>query len=59
MWKLENKQHFVPTVAEKDRESLVECGVRGNPVLEMPHYPWHTYTNRHRYTAHTQQPCTH
>lgn len=43
---------------EKDRESLVECGVRGIPVLEMPHYPWHTDISRHRYTAHTQ-PCTH
>ena len=58
---LGNKQHLVPAEAVKDRASLVECGGRGNPGLEMPHSPWHTHThiNRGRYTAHTQPPCTH
>ncbi len=34
-WKLENKQHSVPSEAEKDTESLEGCGVRGIPVLKI------------------------
>lgn len=51
---------FVSSSSEavKDKESLVECGVRGDPVLEMPHYPG-THTQTDRSTAHAQPPCTH
>lgn len=56
-WKLESKQHSVPTGAESDWGPLVECAPQGIPALEMPHYPWHTNVNIHRYTAHTR-PCT-
>ena len=47
---LGNKQHLVPAEAVKDRASLVECGGRGNPGLEMPHSPWHTHTHTHKQT---------
>lgn len=53
-----NKQTAFISYGTKTEVSLVECGVKGNPVLDMLHYLRHTYINRQIHSTHNE-PSTH